>query len=557
MHIRMKLLPLALFALGPNAYAQALPGAGTQLRQVTPPTLPRATAPTIRIEEASPTAAGDASTASVLVNALQFSGAQAYTPAQLLAISQFQPGSQLTLAQLQAMAARITEHYRRRGYFVARAYLPAQDITGNVVTIAVSEGRYGQINLRNHSRLGDQHARDLLAGIDSGDTLLIEPLESRLLLLSDIPGVRVSSTLVPGATQGTSDLLVDVADSRRVTGQVDIDNAGNPYTGEWRAGGTVNFNNLAGRGDVASLRVQTSGRGLSYGRASYQMPFGRAWLGVAYSRLDYALGKQFADLGAHGTADVASLFGGVALLRSRDSNLYFGAGYDRKTLKDELDLFPSAGRVAHANVGYVSLYGNHDDNFGGGGSNAFFVSASRGRLDIQTPAALLADAATARTNGSYGKLAFSASRLQRLGNSWSLNASVSGQLASRNLDPSEKFVLGGMDGVRAYPQGEAFGDEGYLASVEARYLLGRMSGHLPGQVQLLGFVDAGKVTINKEPWYVGPNRRSLSAAGVGATWNDPGNFALRMYYARKLGDEFAMSAPDKSGRFWIQAVKYF
>ena len=557
MQFRMKLLPLALLALGQNAYAQALPGAGTQLRQVTPPTLPQAAAPTIRIEEASAAPASDASSATVLVNDLQFSGARVYPATQLLAITQFRPGSQLTLGQLQAMAARITEHYRRHGYFVARAYLPAQDITGNVVTIAVSEGKYGQINLRNQSRLDDQRARDVLAGIDSGDTIKLLPLENRLLLLSDIPGVRVTSTLVPGATPGSSDLLVDVVDNRRISGQVDIDNAGNPYTGEWRAGGSVYFNNLAGRGDVAGLRVQTSGRGLTYGRAFYQMPFGPATVGVAYSRLDYALGKQFSDLGAHGTADVASLYGSLALVRSRNSNLYFGAGYDHKTLKDELDLFPGAGREAQLGVAYVSLYGNHEDQFGGGGMNAFFVSASRGNLDIQTPDALLADAVTSRTNGSFGKLNLSASRLQRLGASWSLNAAVSAQLASKNLDPSEKFVLGGMDGIRGYPQGEAYGDEGYLASLEARYLLGRASRNVPGQVHLLGFVDTGKVTINKDPWYAGPKGRSLSSAGVGATWNDPGNYALRMYYAVKLGDEPAMSAPDKSGRFWIQAIKYF
>jgi hypothetical protein len=41
------------------------------------------------------------------------------------------------------------------------------------------------------------------------------------------------------------------------------------------------------------------------------------------------------------------------------------------------------------------------------------------------------------------------------------------------------------------------------------------------------------------------------------TWDAPGNFAVRTYYARKLGSEDAISAPDKSGRFWIQAVKYF
>ena len=65
------------------------------------------------------------------------------------------------------------------------------------------------------------------------------------------------------------------------------------------------------------------------------------------------------------------------------------------------------------------------------------------------------------------------------------------------------------------------------------------------------------MTINKNPWFAGKNTRSLSGAGVGITWADNNNFFVRAYYARKLGSEPAISAPDRSGRFWIQAVKYF
>jgi len=247
----------------------------------------------------------------------------------------------------------------------------------------------------------------------------------------------------------------------------------------------------------------------------------------------------------------------VPLIRSRQSNLYIGLAYEEKRFDDRIDLIPSAGRKATADVGTVSLYGNHRDDLGGGGTSAFYLGFSSGTLDIETRSALAADAASARTNGAYSKLWFNATRLQRLSDAWSLNASVTGQLASGNLDPSEKFVLGGMDGIRAYPQGEAFGDEGYLVNLEARLLLASLSGRVPGQVHLLGFVDGGKITINKEPWYAGPNDRTLSGYGAGLAWNDPGNFAMRMYYARKFGNEEAMSAPDQSGRFWVQLVKYF
>jgi len=557
MQIKTTFLPLALFALSPNLLAQQIPGAGIQLQQVTPPMTPQKNEPRIRIEESAAPATPDSDSVRVRVDRLQFTGVSAGSEAELLTISGFKSGSEMTLSELQVMAARITEHYRAQGYFVARAYIPAQDISSHVVTINVSEGRYGEITLRNTSRLHDSVANGRLDGLDSGDPITLEPLEHHLLLLSDVPGVTVTSSLVPGTASGTSDLIVEVAPGHRVTGQIDADNAGNPYTGEFRLGATVNFNNLLGWGDVASLRVVSSGSGLNYGRAAYQMPFGRATVGIAYSRLDYSLGKQFEVLGAHGTAKVASVFGSMPLIRSRKSNLYVGLAYDDKILEDRMDLISSVDRRAHVGVVTASLYGNHRDNLGSGGLSSFYVGWSTGKLDIQTPSALLADAASARSNGSYSKIWFNLARLQQIVGPLSLYGSLTAQLASKNLDPSEKFVLGGMDGVRAYPQGEAFGDQGYLASLEARVLLAGLSSQVAGDVQLLGFVDHGSITINKDAWFPGPNSRNLSSYGVGATWVDPGNFALRMYYARKLGSSLAMSAPDKSGRFWIQAIKYF
>jgi hemolysin activation/secretion protein len=138
----------------------------------------------------------------------------------------------------------------------------------------------------------------------------------------------------------------------------------------------------------------------------------------------------------------------------------------------------------------------------------------------------------------------------------SLYAGINGQVASKNLDVSEKMELGGMYGVRAYPVGEAYADQGYVLTLEARVRVPTPV-QLPGQVQLIGFVDTGSVTTHKNPWEAGDNRRTLSGAGVGLNWSETNNFMVRAFYARKLGSETAQSAPDKSGRFWIQAVKYF
>ncbi|APG04834.1 peptide transporter [Luteibacter rhizovicinus DSM 16549] len=559
MIVNIKWLPLMLLGLCQGAVAQqtqSIPGAGSQLRQIAPaPSLPRTT-PAMRIEQVSPTQLPGTGTAKVEVRALNLTGVAIFPVEELISASGFTPGAMLGLADLQVMATRITEHYHQHGYFVARAYLPAQTIVGNAVTIAVSEGRYGNITLHNQSDLNDGLANSLLGGLTTGDPIAVDPLETRLLLLSDLPGVNVSSTLVPSPTAGLSDLLVDVTPGQRITGEVDADNGGNPYTGNIRVGGTVNANNLLGYGDVASLRLLTSGHGLRYGRASYQLEVGRATIGVAYSDLRYELGKQFSGLHANGDAQVATLYGSLPLIRSRNSNLYVALAYDHRTYEDRIELFSSVAK-RNADVLTASLYGNRQDSFWGGGNNAFYLAVSHGLLDIQTPWARAADVAGARTDGAYEKVWLNVSRLQHVTDTFSLYGSATAQWASKNLDPYEQLILGGMDGIRAYPQGEAYGDEGYLLYLEGRLLLTGLSARVPGDVHLLGFVDNGGVTVSRNPWNDTSNHRHLSSVGIGLDWTEQGNFSLRTYYAWKLGNESAVSAPDKSGRFWIQAIKYF
>jgi hemolysin activation/secretion protein len=555
--IKIMKFTIALLALSQSVFAQIPPGAGGQFQQIPPAPMPQRAVPEIRIEPVgAPPAMSASDNVKIPVSSLHVTGQALFSEAELVAITGFRPGGELTLSELRGMASKIADFYHKKGYFVAQAYLPAQDIKNGAVTIAVIEGHYGNINLRNQTNLSDGLANGLLDGLNSGDTIAIAPLENRLLLLSDIPGVNVRSTLTPGAAVGTSDLIVDVTPGQRVTGSVEADNAGQYYTGENRIGATVNINNPFGRGDVASLRAMTSGSGMTYGRASYQAQFGKATAGVAYTALNYHLDKELAPLQAHGTAEIASIYGSYPLIRSRNTNLYALAGFDAKTFQDKWDAIPAV-TDKKARVWWAGLHGNHLDGFGGGGASSYSLTQYFGDLDIETPAALAIDAATARTNGHYGKLWFHAARLQRVTDRIGLYGSINGQLASKNLDISEKMGLGGPYAVRAYPVGEAYSDEGYVATLEARLLLQKFSERLPGQIHLVGFADTGSVTINKNPWAPGTNHRTLSGAGLGLTWEDYNNFVVNLYWAHKLGNEVATAAPDKNGRFWFQVVKFF
>lgn len=549
--------------------ASAVAGAGTagaamaqvsgpvpgQVSQLPSAPIPPTSVPDLRVT--TPEVASDQGPKGVpfSLHALHVSGQTRFSEADLVAAAGFTPDRMLTLSDLRQMAARITRFYNVRGYIVGQAYVPAQKITDGAVTIAVIEGHYGAITLKNDSHLRDGTAADTIRGLKRGDLVAAAPLERRLLLLSDLPGVRVRSTLSPGADVGTSDLLVDVTPGHRITGDVEASNAGNPYTGLYQGGGTINLNEPLGIGDVLSLRVLTSGGGLQYGRVSYQAQAGNLTLGAAYAYFHYRLGKQFDVLDANGSEHIGSFYAAYPLVRTYDNNLQLRGQFDYRALRDNVDAFATVSQ-RRAEVVSIGLTGDHHDRFGGGGWDSYSLYVSGGNLDIRTPLVRATDAATARTNGHFGKLRFSADRLQTVAGPLSFYGGVRGQVAFNNLDVTEKMELGGAYGVRAYPEGEVYGDEGYIATAEARVMLDPIKG-LPGRLQVAGFYDYGQVWLNHTPWVGGDNRFTRQGVGASLTWLRNGSFLARASYAFQLGDRATSYAPNATGQFRFEVIKFF
>lgn len=551
---RYELLALFAWSCVPAVMAQQLPNAGGQMQQIPvlpAPTLPRQ-APTL-VKPLSAPKQEPNNEVTITVNAIQILGVSAFGVKELIAQTGFQSGSSLNLSQLRAMAKQIADFYHQQGFFVTQVYMPPQKIQDGLVTMVVLEGRYGQIILKNESRASTETLAYFLKDLPVGSSILSGPLETHLLLMSDTPGVLVNSSLVPGKNLGTSDLLVYAKAGPRVNGSIDADNAGNRYTGSTRVGATLNVNELLGLGDMASLRGMSSGSGLQYVRGAYQAQFGKTNAGLAYTDLQYELGREFQDLNESGKQQISSVFISQPLIRSRSKNMSLGLNLDMKRFEVVVGAYNSRTHK-HADVMSATLRGDESDKLG---YTTYGLTWSSGRIDLKDTDSIANDLITVKTQGNFNKLSFNANRLQRISESVSMYVSVNGQLAPNNLDISEKMELGGMYGVRAYPEGEAFGDQGYILSLETRLQLSKQAVDLPGQVQLIGFIDTGVVHANHTPWSNEENRRRLSAAGVGLIWSQAPHFMARAYYAVKLGNETARSAPDAKGRFWVQGVKYF
>jgi hemolysin activation/secretion protein len=529
--------------------------AGGQIQQI--PRAPAADSaiPDLRIERGDTARTGGPVGPGIVVRSLRITGETLFSEAELIAVTGFSSGKTLNLRDLRMMAAKISDFYNRRGYFVAQAYLPAQQIQDGAVTIAVIEGHYGRIGLDNRTNLSSGLAHDILSGLNGGDAVAAGPLERRLLLLSDIPGVRVKSTLSPGAVVGASDLNVNLTPAPRLSGSIDGDNAGDPASGADRLGATLNINDPTGRGDLISLRVLSSFDGLDYGRAAYQMQIHDATVGVAYAALDYRLHGAFASLQANGTAEIASVYASYPLIRAYAGNLVLLTSFEDRTFQDKQGATASVvDKDEYA--GMVGVAGDHHDALWGGGWNQFSLGLTVGDLNIRTPEARLVDAQTAEANGQYAKISYSVSRLQSVFGPLSLYALVRGQESSKNLDVSEKMELGGAYGVRAYAEGQIYGDEGYVATLEARMLLPPPPPPIPGRLQFIGFVDTGSVSTHS-PWFPDGSRQAVSAGGAGVNWAVPNDFVVKATYAHTLGEAVGVPGPNASSRVWVQLDKFF
>lgn len=536
--------------------ATAQVDAGSQIRQLPPPPGQPATDPDFSTEPRIVEPDWAPPGRSVEVNVLNITGHSLFSEAELIAASGFMPGSSLNLTELRTLAARISAYYNDRGYFLTQAYLPPQEIASGSVTIAVVEARYGEVGIENTSNLRTGIAEGLLSGLESGGNISSAPLERRLLLLSDLPGITVGSILAPGSAIGTSDLTVAIRPGRRITGSIEADNAGNRYTGTYRFGGTINLNNAAGIGDRLSLRLLASNDDLAYGWVSYQVPIGALTVGAAYSHLKYGLGREFSNLDADGTANIATIYASYPLVRSRDANLYALTNINANWFTDRIGLL-STQSDKRSQTATFGLSGEVRDGLGGGGWTSGSLGWTIGNLDLRTPLDRANDDLTARSHGRFSYIQFALARQQTIAGPLSLYGSVRGQLAFDNLDSSEKMLLGGAYGVRAYPEGEVFGDQGFIATAEARLMLDSLTGSLPGRLQLIGFVDYGQVDFAHDPWFVGSNRARRSGYGGGLTWFGPDNLVLRGTYATRLGDQPVTSQPDRAGRAWFQIVKLF
>jgi hemolysin activation/secretion protein len=470
--------------------------------------------------------------------------------------------------------ARVTRFLQSElGYYLGYAYVPEQPFTDGEVRIAVLEGRLDRVILRWPEQGSPVRREVVQAYIDTlrpGSVLRVRDIERVVFLVNDLRGLRARFDVQPGSRPGTATLVITPEVEGVWSARVDVDANGSRFLGVGRLGGLVQMNSPFGRGDGVTANVMVSDtRGLAFGLLSYNTPLGNDGfkLGGSVSAVKYALDKVIFPLELNGTALTSTLYGLYPVVRARNLNLFVVGTAEHKQYDDRQDkgVAPSQKTVDTLALGVT---GDFRDAALGGGVNTYDATLTTGQVRYQSVRPGGLDDAP-----HFTKLGFGFSRLQDLvfispgmqdKHSGKLLAylSVRGQLALQNLDTTEQFRLGGPEGVRAFAPGEGTGDEGLVASLEARLLppeswFGRVSNELV----LSAFLDGGYIRYRHTP---SPNRvltdptsASYSGAGVGITWARPGEYAVRLSLSAPVSGTPRNDPRERSVRLYLQASKFF
>ncbi|PNM24797.1 ShlB/FhaC/HecB family hemolysin secretion/activation protein [Yersinia enterocolitica] len=479
-------------------------------------------------------------------------------------------GQQLTFNDLQAMTLAVTRFYRQQGFVATQAILPPQTIREGVVIVRIIAGRLDKPEINNQSRLNTDFATAVIesnscskeVGFVGNKDCAASPAElSRLerttLILNGIPGVDAALALKPGTQSGMTRVYADISPGQTAMGYLGVDNQGNDYSGHNRllVGGVLN--NMTGWGDqLRTDLILSSSVDVFNGMLDYNFPINTYGTRAAlnYSYLDYTLKGPFEILDAHGHSNTWGINLRHPWIRNSAARIDVNTGYYQSRMRDSLIMLPEQKR--NLDAGEFGLGGTFTAV--PRGLSNFTLLGTAGHLSLDDEFSQSMNSLTG-IGGTFARFNYRAGHDQGFGPYFTFFNQFTGQIASKNLDSSQKLLLGGPLAVRAYGIGEGAVDKGTLFTTELRthwqLLLPTWAG-TGNQITFAAFFDQGWGSYYRQP-IAGLTGNNINLSGFGAyiTLFRPADYTLNLTWAHRTG-QAAIAQPDND-QLWLSAYKMF
>lgn len=433
----------------------------------------------------------------------------------------------LSMQGIYQLCQLIDEHYARKGYFLARAYPPPQEIKDETLVIEVLEGRLGNIKVEGNKYYTEKFICSYFEFLRS-KPVRYDRFLSALILLNEISDLHAGAVFEKGTELGCADIIIRVEDARPIHLYLNGNNYGRDLTTNARVGDRLDAGNLFMQGDLFSLAtvVGFPVNALYFLDASYSVPVNHkgGFLKTSYLFSKFKV-EELTNLNLRGSSNIATLRYDQALLRTRSLSIDFLTYFDymqfrnyvlnERTSFDKLRVFTVGALFDH--------FTSHQ------GRDYLILRAAAGIPDFLGGLHAV-DSECSRVGGGGRFVIFNIDydRLQHLRCDCYFYFHGSAQYSPYKLPIPEQFYIGGIGTVRGFPLAVALGDSGYCVNFELRMpppFIGhkrffKLNKTWKDIVQLDAFVDGGGVFLHSS------SDTFLWGAGVGARVIGPWSFSL-------------------------------
>jgi hemolysin activation/secretion protein len=264
----------------------------------------------------------------------------------------------ITLGQIETVANTITQFYRERGFVLAKAYIPKQEVRDGVVNLTVLLGTLGDVQVHNNTLYKTKMLASAFDGM-MGKPVTSSAIEERLFLINDYPGIFVEGYFEPGYQVGDTRLNVNVKEEKRFNWNLRVDDHGTDETGLYRLYGDVQWNNPLGLADKLKVGVLSASQpsNTNYWQASYDMKlFGpQTRLRFETSDNQFLVDQSLAQgtsLKLHGDVALTSVTGTYIHRRSRIGSSSFDLKYEDILSKLKLGEIPLDDKLKNLSLAY-------------------------------------------------------------------------------------------------------------------------------------------------------------------------------------------------------------
>jgi hemolysin activation/secretion protein len=164
-------------------------------------------------------------------------------------------GRRISGAEVFAAARALEAAYATAGYVLVRVILPPQQlVNGARLTLVLVDGFIERIETKDVPERVRKRIDTLVGPLTGRRGLTLREIERRVLLAGDTPGVILRSTLAPGKVEGAAVLVID-AKYQAVSETLTVDNTLSQALGRTTLGMGLDFNSIAGLGELVYLRA--------------------------------------------------------------------------------------------------------------------------------------------------------------------------------------------------------------------------------------------------------------------------------------------------------------